>query len=110
MNVMSVCLSIQSMLSSCTKKVRWSRCIYTWLQLLQQFLTSVFIVHLISMVYISFISIPGFVRNIAQSVIHYKVLWCSHLMQVRPPDDTIYVRFATKNPKKTRWVFHGECI
>jgi hypothetical protein len=29
-------------------------------------------------------------------------------VQVRPPDDTIYVRFATKNPKKTRWVFHGE--
>ena len=30
------------------------------------------------------------------------------MLQVRPPDDTIYVRFATKNPKKTRWVFHGE--
>ena len=32
-------------------------------------------------------------------------------VQVRPPDDTVYLRFATKNPKKTRWVFHGEwCI
>ncbi|XP_064382257.1 ubiquitin-conjugating enzyme E2 W-like isoform X2 [Halichondria panicea] len=49
MNVMSVCLSIQSMLSSCTKKVR-------------------------------------------------------------PPDDTIYVRFATKNPKRTRWVFHDDKV
>jgi len=35
---------------------------------------------------------------------HLKLLF---LLQVRPPDDTIYVRFASKNPKKTRWVFHG---
>ena len=28
-------------------------------------------------------------------------------MQVPPPDNMIYVRFAGKNPKKTRWVFHG---
>jgi len=38
------------------------------------------------------------------------LLTVSLIVQVRPPDDTIYVRFATKNPKKTRWVFHGELL
>lgn len=30
--------------------------------------------------------------------------------QRRPPDNSFYVRTCNKNPKKTKWWYHGECI
>uniref|UniRef100_A0A8C1WUZ1 N-terminal E2 ubiquitin-conjugating enzyme n=1 Tax=Cyprinus carpio TaxID=7962 RepID=A0A8C1WUZ1_CYPCA len=28
----------------------------------------------------------------------------------RPPDNSFYVKTCNKNPKKTKWWYHGECI
>lgn len=30
--------------------------------------------------------------------------------QRRPPDNSFYVKTCNKNPKKTKWWYHGECI
>lgn len=30
--------------------------------------------------------------------------------QRRPPDNSFYVRTCNKNPKKTKWWYHGKCI
>lgn len=30
------------------------------------------------------------------------------LLQRRPPDNSFYVRTCNKNPKKTKWWYHGE--
>lgn len=33
------------------------------------------------------------------------------LLQRRPPDNSFYVRTCNKNPKKTKWWYHGEyCV
>lgn len=29
-------------------------------------------------------------------------------MQKRPPDNTFYVKTCNKNPKKTKWWYHGK--
>lgn len=28
----------------------------------------------------------------------------------RPPDNDMYVRFGSRDPKRTKWVFHGKCV
>lgn len=28
----------------------------------------------------------------------------------RPPDNDMYVRFGSSDPKRTKWIFHGECV
>lgn len=67
------------------------------------------------------VSVLHYYSERSEGIIGFKYHWFTHVaydcwithsnllaLQVRPPDDTIYVRFATKNPKRTRWVFHGK--
>lgn len=35
---------------------------------------------------------------------------CISFPQRRPPDNSFYVRTCNKNPKKTKWWYHGECF
>ena len=28
----------------------------------------------------------------------------------RPPDNDVYARFGSRDPKQTKWVFHGKCV
>lgn len=35
---------------------------------------------------------------------------CGSQPQRRPPDNSFYVRTCNKNPKKTKWWYHGECV
>lgn len=82
LSVESVCLSIVSMLSSCQEKVR---CVCRGWDFCSHFQ---FFLH----------SSHGCLRD----------FYCIILFQKLPPDNNWYVKTCHKNPKKTKWWYHGK--
>jgi ubiquitin-conjugating enzyme E2 W len=88
LSVQSICLSIVSMLSSCKEKVKFSYRIYYIINAYKVILRCLYVIR-----YMNYTKL--YTNNIL-------------LIQKRPPDNTFYVKTCNKNPKKTKWWYHGK--
>jgi hypothetical protein len=88
LTISSVCLSILSMLSSCTKKV------------------CVCFLFVLSQLKCMFVTAPQ--AHMPYMGFHVDFVILKHI-QERPPDNSMYILTAKKSPKATSWAFHGMC-